>query len=42
MAAVMATIYLHLAEMRVELVKSLRRRQESEAETDVSASNTTW
>ncbi|KKM96229.1 hypothetical protein LCGC14_1180290, partial [marine sediment metagenome] len=40
-AGAMATIYLHLAEMRAELVKSLKRRQETELEIEASAGNTT-
>ena len=40
-AGAMATIYLHLAEMQTELVKSLKRRQEGEPEIEASAGNFT-
>ena len=41
MAGAMATVYLHLAEMQTELVKSLNRRQVGELEIEASAGNTT-
>ena len=40
-AGAMATIYLHLAEMQEELVKSLKHRQEGELQIETPAGNTT-
>jgi hypothetical protein len=37
----MATVYLHLAEMQTELIKSLNRRLEDEPATELAADNTT-
>jgi len=37
----MVTVYLHLAEMRAELVKSLKRRQVCDLEIEAPAGNTT-
>jgi hypothetical protein len=40
-AGAMATVYVHLAEMQKELIKSLNRRLQDEPATELAADNTT-